>query len=384
MSRFALGLGRAVTLYLMKWLRLPALISCVLLAPMALAVDVAELYKAEIQVPDDGDQARAKALSSALKKVLIQVSGNQKIVERDEALVILPQATDLLQQYSYRHEEVAAKDLVDEQAGKRFYLQTVFDREATERLMRSHGLPVWTGIRPQVLLWTTLENNGARQLVNLQESAKISAELEALAQRRSMPLQIPLMDLTDQSTLTAADLWSDYRPAIDKASERYPHDVITTLKLSPTVQAEWLARWNVYRGDQLIQFETQAPAAQAALMDGLNELQDRLSDLAAQDVVSDEPIKVSMWIDPVESVQLYSKVMSRLRNDPTLTDLQLHVLDGTGMQVSVKVRGGRQELEKLLTREAEFGVTPMTALQAQQGVDLVLKPELITKGVTAQ
>src|SRR5210317_1830264 len=334
----------------MKWLRLPALISCVLLAPMALAVDVAELYKAEIQVPDDGDQARAKALASALKKVLIQVSGNQKIVERDEALVILPQAADLLQQYSYRHEEVAAEDLIDEQAGKRFFLQTVFDREATERLMRSHGLPVWTGIRPQVLLWTTLENNGARQLVNLQESVEISAELEALAQRRSMPLQIPLMDLTDQSTLTAADLWSDYRPAIDKASERYPHDVITTLKLSPTVQA--------------------------ALMDGLNELQDRLSNLAAQEVVSDEPIKVSMWIDPVDSVQLYSKVMSRLRNDPTLTDLQLHVLDGTGMQVSVKVRGGRQELEKLLTRQAEFGVTPMTAVQAQQGVDLVLQPEL--------
>jgi len=368
----------------MKWLRLCALIICVLLAPMALAVDVAELYKAEIQVPDDGDQARAKALASALKKVLIQVSGNQKIVERDEALVILPQAADLLQQYSYRHEEVAAEDLIDEQAGKRFFLQTVFDREATERLMRSHGLPVWTGIRPQVLLWTTLENNGARQLVNLQESVEISAELEALAQRRSMPLQIPLMDLTDQSTLTAADLWSDYRPAIDKASERYPHDVITTLKLSPTVQAEWLARWNVYRGDQLIQFETQAPAAQAALMDGLNELQDRLSNLAAQEVISDEPIKVSMWIDPIDSVQLYSKVMSRLRNAPTLTDLQLHVLEDSGMQVSVKVRGGRPELEKLLTRQAEFGVTPMTALQAQQGVDLVLQPELISKGVAAQ
>jgi hypothetical protein len=60
------------------------------------------------------------------------------------------------------------------------------------------------------------------------------------------------------------------------------------------------------------------------------------------------------------------------------------VLDGTGMQVSVKVRGGRQELEKLLTRQAEFGVTPMTAVQAQQGVDLVLQPELITKGIAAE
>jgi len=368
----------------MKWLRLPSLIACVLLSPVAMALDVAELYKAEIQVPDDGDKARAKALTGALKKVLVQVSGNQKVIDRDEAMVILPQAADLLQQYSYRHEEVSSEDLIDDQAGKRFYLQTVFDREATERLMRSHGLPVWTGIRPQVLLWTTLENNGARQLVNLQESAEISAELDALSHRRSMPLQIPLMDLTDQATLTAADLWSDYRPAIEKASERYPHDVITTLKLSPTAQAEWLARWNVYRGDQLIQFETQAPAAQAALIEGLNELQDRLSDLAAQEVVSDDPIQVSMWIDPVESVQLYSKVMSRLRNDPTLTDLQLHVLNGTGMQVSVKVRGGRQELEKLLTRQAEFGVTPMTALQAQQGVDLVLKPELIAKGIAAQ
>jgi hypothetical protein len=348
------------------------------------ALDVAELYKAEIQVPDDGDKARAKALTGALKKVLVQVSGNQKVIDRDEAMVILPQAADLLQQYSYRHEEVSSEDLIDDQAGKRFYLQTVFDREATERLMRSHGLPVWTGIRPQVLLWTTLENNGARQLVNLQESAEISAELDALSHRRSMPLQIPLMDLTDQATLTAADLWSDYRPAIEKASERYPHDVITTLKLSPTAQAEWLARWNVYRGDQLIQFETQAPAAQAALIDGLNELQDRLSDLAAQEVVSDDPIQVSMWIDPVDSIQLYSKVMSRLRNDPTQSDLQLHMLSGSGMQVSVKIRGGRQELEKLLTREAEFNVIPMTALQAQQGVDLVLKPELIAKGIAAQ
>ena len=368
----------------MKWLRLPSLIACVLLSPVAMALDVAELYKAEIQVPDDGDKARAKALTGALKKVLVQVSGNQKVIDRDEAMVILPQAADLLQQYSYRHEEVSSEDLIDDQAGKRFYLQTVFDREATERLMRSHGLPVWTGIRPQVLLWTTLENNGARQLVNLQESAEISAELDALSHRRSMPLQIPLMDLTDQATLTAADLWSDYRPAIEKASERYPHDVITTLKLSPTAQAEWLARWNVYRGDQLIQFETQAPAAQAALIDGLNELQDRLSDLAAQEVVSDDPIQVSMWIDPVDSIQLYSKVMSRLRNDPTLSDLQLHMLSGSGMQVSVKIRGGRQELEKLLTREAEFNVIPMTALQAQQGVDLVLKPELIAKGIAVQ
>jgi len=29
-------------------------------------------------------------------------------------------------------------------------------------------------------------------------------------------------------------------------------------------------------------------------------------------------------------------------------------------------------------------VIPMTALQAQQGVDLVLKPELIAKGIAVQ
>ena len=84
------------------------------------------------------------------------------------------------------------------------------------------------------------------------------------AQRRGMPLQLPLLDLEDQTQLTPADLWSDYQPAIRQASARYPHDVIVVGRLRAQTDGRWRGAWSILDARGAQGFD--APAQTLALI----------------------------------------------------------------------------------------------------------------------
>ena len=172
------------------------MVVCVVLAVSAFSVvaeDAGDLFVAETQVADEGSETRNTALSQLLATVLARVSGNTGIAGQPAAKDLLASAPSLVQEYRYRTEGAEDKPVR--------YLWARFDQSAVERMMRERNLPVWVQ-RPRVLLWVATERTGKRVLLNLEHEPQARAAVVGRARERGMPLQLPLMDLEDQTKLT--------------------------------------------------------------------------------------------------------------------------------------------------------------------------------------
>ncbi len=163
----------------------------------AWSAETADMYAAETVVADEGSETRNAALSGLLAEVLVRVSGNAGIAGQPAARELIGMAPSLVQQYRYRS--------ADRDGETVRYLWARFDQPVVDRLMRERNLPVWAS-RPRVLLWIATERGGQRSLLNLDNEAEARVALQAQAQRRGLPLQLPLLDLEDQAQLTPADV----------------------------------------------------------------------------------------------------------------------------------------------------------------------------------
>lgn len=214
----------------MRLLLAVVLMNLSLLAAPTKAVEMNNLYDAAVVVADQSDAARAKGELQALQEVLIRVSGNPQVASNALVKAQLARAGEFVVQFGYSQ----AKE------GQQLALR--FDPALVDRLLRQANEPVWGLRRPLVLLWWVDERNGSRQLMGESTAAEQWQQLAAAANRRGLPLMMPLMDLDDSMALTSADLWGQFMAPVLAASARYQPDLVVVAKsyaAGGSQQLEW-------------------------------------------------------------------------------------------------------------------------------------------------
>ena len=288
----------------------------------AFAGSTDDLYAGEVEVRDESVDARNEALGRILGQVMVRLSGRSDILANPAAASLLGEAPTLVQQFRYRSVPAPA----DELAPPARYLWARFDPVALQRLMREKGLPVWTGRRPRVLMWTAVEVGVNRQLLNVADDEKARAALLARARARGMPLQLPLLDLQDQSAVTAADIWADYEEAIRKASGRYPHEAILTGRLSQQVDGRWTGDWTLWSDGRREDLHSQGGTLADALAAAVDAAQDHLAiRFNAPLAEAGESVRVS--IEGIHSLADYSHLLVLLGNTPGLGPVRIQEAD---------------------------------------------------------
>ena len=112
------------------------------LAPASLmAIDVANLYTAEVPISGKSDDELEKAVGSALKSVLVKITGNASGAG-DSVSVLIDGAMSFLERYSYI--ESSETDLV--------YLSATFDQFILNSELTTLEIPIWGKERPNTLL----------------------------------------------------------------------------------------------------------------------------------------------------------------------------------------------------------------------------------------
>lgn len=328
------------------------LIVCLSLATFPLAVQAAELFAGEMQVADEGSETRNKALSDLLSGVLVRVSGNSGIAGQPAARDLLDAAPSLVQQYRYRSE--AGDDGVER------YLWARFDRAVVERMMRERGLPVWTQ-RPRILLWVATEQAGQRRLLNIDNDAEARAAVVDVARERGIALQLPLLDLEDQASLTPADVWAGYEAAIERASARYPHDLVLAGRLRAQRDGRWSGVWTLFDAgaDQTLQTPPHTlPAALAfALEQAQNLLAARYAPLPGAGGVSGTLVRIS----DVHDLAAYARLMGLLEGLAPVARIALHQVGDAGILVELQLRGSEQDLVRALDADGRLVGEPAPA-----------------------
>lgn len=196
--------------YLMLFAAMAALF-LVSASPAQANSSFAELLQAETPIENQTRAQRQRELPNLFRQVLVRASGTTQVLENSIVRNEISSFNDYLLQFGYQG------------SGAEMTLQASFDERRVRDLLQRAGFPIWTGDRPQLLLWVAEDSDerGVR-LVGRSEERPFLDGLYSEARRRGIRMLMPLMDLEDQMAIGARDVWGRFRREVMLASERYP------------------------------------------------------------------------------------------------------------------------------------------------------------------
>jgi uncharacterized protein len=132
-----------------------------LLASQAAALDLDSLYSSKAIVTGKGEKNRQPGLRDCLDRVLVKVSGDQRLPGLSEAEKLRRRAGDFVASFSYR-DRLAGKPIHDEQGtyDRPHDLTCRYDRKVIDDLLGKLGSRPWLGERPVILVTLDVERNG--------------------------------------------------------------------------------------------------------------------------------------------------------------------------------------------------------------------------------
>jgi hypothetical protein len=319
------------------------LIATLMLAPLAQAETVNNLYEAESPVAGQGSEARAIGIRDAFAQVLVKVSGDRGLLSNADIDKLLARAPGIVQQYRYRMLE---EDGATRQADKADRLLWVrFDERAVNRLLRQSGVPVWGVTRPSILIWLGEEQGAARSQVSLERQTRLKALLKRVAYARGVPVVLPLMDVEDRTALPVSDLWGGFESDIRRASQRYLPDVILVGRLR-NLGSEWQGEWSLYLPDRINRWQTRAVSRHALAAEGLQQAADALALRYAPQQVTEGSTTLRIRIHGLTRLANYVLVRDYLQSLAMIEQLDLLAADPETVSFLARIQGGREVLER--------------------------------------
>jgi uncharacterized protein len=307
------------------------------------AADTMGLYQDEVVVTDQGEQARADGLQQAMGEVLLKVSGTSQVLEDEWLLTAMSTAGQFVQQYRYRSEAIPPEEQQADENGQvlreRLYLSARFDANSIDELLRQHGYTIWGETRPVTLVWLGVEQGGHRVLVGANDTGLVRELIDKEAARRALPIKLPLLDLTDQSALSMADIWGDFLDSIQSASLRYRPQAILVGRLYPVSGDQWGVRWTLTYQGEVFRWLQQSSEVAPLIAEGIGNTAEQLVQRFAESFVtgSDE---ILLEISGVQGLSAYGKVMDYLAGLPGVQEVKVNKMMPTSLSIRIRTEGG--------------------------------------------
>lgn len=208
--------------------------------PIAAAERI-DMYSAAVQVQTQQEADRNAAFTDALKQVVVKITGDEESLDNPELEPVLAKSRSYVSGFSYqrnslysgqpesngeeRDPSADASSAVFAQSlpEKEYILKVQFSDDALLQQIRDIGLPVWGALRPSIIAWIVMQENGERHLVNSDYPA-LNTSLAREAERAGLPIFLPVGDLQDLSSVNLNELWGLFPSSVSEASQRYPND----------------------------------------------------------------------------------------------------------------------------------------------------------------
>ncbi|WP_152221524.1 DUF2066 domain-containing protein [Pseudomonas sp. SCB32] len=235
------------------------LILCLsLLSLPTFAETLGNLYQVHEPVASQQPDERNAGLTRALQTLVQRLTGDSRGLQSPALAGYFKDPQQLISKYGYEN-------------GPPMALVVDFDPTATDKALRQAGLQVWGASRPSVLAWWLNEGASGSSLVG--DSQEAAAPLNRAAQRRGLPLRLPIADLSEQQVGTAANLNAAQPDALKSASERYGADALLAVD-AKEAGGKWTATWHMWMGDSREQGQAQGDTPDAladAVMLGVSQ-----------------------------------------------------------------------------------------------------------------
>lgn len=308
-----------------------------------------------VPVADQRTPARRGAERAGLETVLVRLAGTESVLEAEAVRAALRTPQNYYSTSSYARRPPAERRAGDTYAADDgeapWLLRLEFDRASLFALLAQAQVPVWTGRRPEVLVWIAREDEDGRiELIGAEHPA--GRALLEVGQRRGVPVVLPLLDLEDLSNLSPRDVWARFDEPIERASRRYAHDARVVLRLYPDPVGRWIADWQGTVAGEAVDGSVEIDDGRRAGAALVDEIADRL--VARYAVRSGMAESLWLQVDGIDAIQPYAEMMRYLGAVHGVEAVQLAQVQGSSMLLRVDASDAAERLLDLLRLEARM------------------------------
>ena len=310
------------------------------------AIEVDDLYQANINVDSQNSNERNKALKKALKAVIIKVGGQVEVLKHPLIKQAIVNYKSYVSQYSYNR--------VDEQ----LQLIASFDENKVNQLFQGADLPLWGSLRPQLLLWLIDEQGFERDILAESDNSTLPNLVNDFANERGLPITLPLMDFTDASQINIADIWGRFSEPVKAASARYSAEGIIIVRVSnssllPVVDEmadckplcsnnNVVLDWSLITEEQVFSEQYQGTKQATLLTLALSDITTLIYQTYALSTTANDEFLIE--VANVSSIKSYMEISTFLANLSSVKSIKLVKAEGNTRRFSLNLLGSKNAL----------------------------------------
>lgn len=307
------------------------------------AAEIDGLYTAEVTVAGKSGEDREAASTRALAAVVVKVTGSREVLEAPALKEAFERPSAYLQQYRY------GTTMQPDAAGVMAPVPTLavtFDQKAVNALLERASLPIWSRVRPAVLVWLAVEMSGQRTLLGPEDPGGLMEVARQIADERGVPLIVPLLDLEDRANLNVTDVWGGFASFIDRASARYGPEAVLVGRVAASASGAFSGRWRLRIDGAPIVWESTGVSTAAVVSEGLQGAADRLGLRFAN--AGGVPSRVRLQVRNIETLEDYARTSSYLEALDVVEELAVTAAKAATVSYELRVRGGRTALAQVI------------------------------------
>ncbi len=320
--------------------RLFTVLFLIFTASTASAAQVSHLYQARVPVATQSDQDRSRVAPDALKQTIIKAVGNRQAVNSADITALLADAERYVERYSYHQ---IAQD-GDSTTAETLAVNFIFDAKTLNNALERIGLPIWGENRPEILLWLVSDSNGEPRLIGHSDDNTINNLIEKHAERRGLPIVLPVMDLEDQTQISFTDIQSGNSNIITSASARYGARIIVTAQLGGSPEQTGIS-WQTFNNNDNPRWQSEG-TLDIAIAGGIDQLADSLGQRFAQQMGPAQ--QLALEIADVKDYNDYNRLMAYLNNLQVVESVSVASMNNNLLKVDLRIAGDVSKFRELL------------------------------------
>lgn len=337
------------------------------------AEPLAWLYNVQVPVASQTDAERQRATRHAFVEVLGRVTGSAQVPMTSAIAAALAAPARYTRRYQFT--STTPETGLPQPNGNALLFDVGFDPGAVLALLRDAQLPIWGANRPTVLVWLAVRGGGRNAIVAAGEANTVegwAAALRKRARQRGVALALPLMDLRDLETSTAA-VWGFFWEHLEAASRRYGADLILVGRATLGHDGWWtdwelsqLARFDsptFAAGDEPptagsglnMRYHHQAGTLQEAARAAVDEVADALAVRFA--VRGDSARGFQVTVYGAQTVNGYATLLDHLGAQEYIERVDVLAATPRTLDMRLHTRSDAAQLAELLAQDDRLAVT---------------------------
>ena len=293
------------------------------LGEAAFGITRAEMYQATAPVADRSEAAQTAAFQSAMKTVLIRVTGRRNADEDPALSSLVGSARRYVQQYR------AAPD------GQ---LWVAFDGPAIERWLTQNGQPLWGHERPTTLVLLGVQGGAqSGSVVTTEDTSELKSAIDAAAAARGLPLVWPSGAELQKFHIDYAGVSSGSPSTFAEIGRRMGSDGVLIGRAS-SASANANIRWTHLFQDRSSEY--------SGTLEGVNRAADLYAGMFA---ASGTAVPVDIEVSGLNDLRDYASLESYLESLTFILHVSVESLSGDTVRFRLSTRGGLDSLQRALS-----------------------------------